>query len=43
MKNTNDIIGKLTRYLRVCGAIPLPTLPPRTGETASLSFLLKFI
>jgi len=36
MKNTNDTIGKRTCYLPVCGAVPQSTMPPHTGETASL-------
>jgi hypothetical protein len=29
MKNSNDTIGKQTRYLPTCSAVPQPTAPPR--------------
>jgi len=29
MKNSNDTIGKQTRDLPACSAVPQPTAPPR--------------
>ena len=43
IKNSSDGIGKWTRYLPVCSAVPQPTAPPRTGGTTSLNFLHKCI
>jgi len=43
IKNSSDGIGKWTRYLPVCSAVPQPTAPPRTGGTTSLNFLHKYI
>jgi len=41
MKNSNNTIGKQTRYLPVCSAVPQTTAPPRTGETTSFIFVQK--
>ena len=32
MKNSNDTIGKRTRDLPACSAVPQPTAPPRAPE-----------
>jgi hypothetical protein len=48
MKNTNGIIGKRTRDLPACGAVPQPTAPPRAvleGQTLKkeMCSFFKFI
>jgi len=36
MKNLNDAIGNRTHNLPACGAVPQPTAPPGTLDTAGV-------
>jgi hypothetical protein len=36
MKNSKDIIGDRTRDLPACGAVPLPTAPPRAPSPKNI-------
>jgi hypothetical protein len=38
MKNSNDIIGKRTRDVPACGAVPKPTALPRAPSTTMYKF-----